>query len=101
MFVWLSTSVFGDYAKLPEHAAAADALQSAVTSLVYELLPCDLALMEKHFDMTLEVMDLASRAIRRFPQLPQRPAFQASLQFVMVGTALGKFRTIVAMLPHN
>ena len=72
VFVWLSTSVFGDYAKLAEHAAAADALQSAVTSLVYELLPCDLPLMEQHFDMTQEVIDIASRAIRRFPELPQR-----------------------------
>ena len=82
--MWLASSVIGDFAKLPEHAAIADQLQHAVVSSVFELLASGLPAMEEHSDMTLEVLDLVARALRRFPHLPQTPTFQVSLQFAMV-----------------
>ena len=84
VFVWVSSSVFGDFAKLPEQAAVAQQLQQAIVSTVFELLAAGLPAMEQHADMTLEVLDLEARALRRFPNHPQMPTFQVALQFAMV-----------------
>ena len=86
MFVWVASSVIGDFAKLPEHSAVADQLQQAMASTVYEQLAAGLPAMEQNSDMTLEVLDLVSRSLRRFPHLPQTPTFQVSLQFALVTT---------------
>jgi len=84
VFVWVSSSVFGDFAKLPEHAAVAEQLQQAIVTTVFELLAAGLPAMEQHAEMTLEVLDLEARALRRFPHHPQTPIFQVALQFAMV-----------------
>jgi hypothetical protein len=79
--------VIGDFAKLPEHAAVADQLQQAISSTVYEQLAAGLPAMEQHADLTLEILELVSRALRRFPHLPQTPTFQVSLQFALVSSS--------------
>jgi hypothetical protein len=76
--------VIGDFAKVPEHSVVADQLQQAIASTVYEQLAAGLPAMEQHSDMTLEILDLVSRALRRFPHLPQTPTFQISLQLALV-----------------
>jgi transportin-3 len=86
VFVWVASTVIGDFAKLPEHSAVVDQLQQAIASTVYEQLAAGLPAMEQHADMTLEILDLVSRALRRFPHLPQTPTFQVSLQFALVRT---------------
>ena len=78
--------MIGDFAKLPEHAAVADQLQQAISSTVYEQLAAGLPAMEQHADLTLEILELVSRALRRFPHLPQTPTFQVSLQFALVSS---------------
>jgi hypothetical protein len=84
VFVWLASSVMGDFAKLPQHVQVAEELFCAMASKVFELLNADLLLMEQNPDITQEVIDLMGRALRRFPHVPQTPMFQTSLQFTMV-----------------
>jgi hypothetical protein len=84
VFVWVANSVVGDYAKLPEHAHVVDQLQKEILSTVFDILAPELPAMEQHADMMLEVLDLASRALKRFPHVPQQPTFQVVLQFAMV-----------------
>jgi hypothetical protein len=87
VFVWVASSVIGDFAKLPEHAAVADQLHQAIAATVFELLAAGLPVMEQNAEMTLEVLELVARALRRFAHLPQTPTFQTSLQFTMVTSA--------------
>ena len=82
--MWIASSVVGDFAKLPEHSQVADQLLHAIASTVYELLAAGLPAMEQNSELTLEVLDLVARAVRRFPNMPQTPTFQTSLQFTMV-----------------
>jgi hypothetical protein len=67
--VWIASSVIGDFAKVPEYAQMADQLLHAIASTVYELLAAGLPAMEQNSDLTLEVLDLVSRALRRFPHM--------------------------------
>ena len=85
--MWVASSVIGDFAKLPEHAAVADQLHQAIVATVYELLASGLPVMEQNAEMTLEVLELVARALRRFAHMPQTPTFQTSLQFTMVTRA--------------
>ena len=78
----------GLFGSLPEHAPVVDQLQQVMVSTVFELLATNLAVMEQHADMTLEVLDLVSRSLKRFPHLPQQPTFQVALQFAMVFPSL-------------
>ncbi len=82
--MWVASSVIGDFAKLPEHAQVADQLHQAIVGTVYELLAAGLPVMEQNAEMTLEVLDLVARSLRRFPHMSQTPTFQTSLQFTMV-----------------
>ena len=85
MFLWVATGVVGLFGSLPEHAPVVDQLQQMMVSTVFELLATNLAVMEQHVDMTLEVLDLLSRSLKRFPHLlQQQPTFQVALQFAMV-----------------
>ncbi len=74
----------GLFGSLPEHAPVVDQLQQVMVSTVFELLATNLAVMEQHADMTLEVLDLVSRSLKKFPHLQQQPTFQVALQFAMV-----------------
>ncbi len=90
MFVWVAVSVVGLFSSLPEHAPVVDQLQQVIVSTVFELLATGLPAMEQHADMTLEVLDLVSRSLKRFPHVPQQPTFQVALQFAMVRPALNR-----------
>ncbi len=74
----------GLFGSVPEHSPVVDQLQQVMVSTVFELLGTNLAVMEQHAHMTLEVLDLVSRSLKRFPHLPQQPTFQVALQFAMV-----------------
>ena len=82
--MWLASSVMGDFAKLSDHAPMAEELLCAVAAAVYQLLAAELPAMEKHSDMTREVLDLVARGLRRFPHVLHTPMFQTSLQFAVV-----------------
>ena len=84
VFVWLASSVMGDFAKLSDHARMAEELLCAVAAAVYQLLAAELPAMEQHADMTREVLDLVARGLRRFPHVLHTPMFQTSLQFALV-----------------
>ena len=85
VFVWLAKSVVGDFAKQPEHAQVAVELLCAIASMVFELLTADSPVLEQNPEMTVEVLHLVARALRRFPHLPQTSLFQTSLQLSMTG----------------
>ena len=82
--MWMASSVVRDYAVIPEHAHVVDELQKEMLSTVFDILTPELPAMEQNADMMLEVLDLASRALKRFPHVPQQPTFQLVLQFAMV-----------------
>ena len=84
VFVWLASSVMGDFAKLCHHAPMAEELLFAVAAVVYELLAAELPAMEQNADVTREVLDLVARGLRRFPHVLHTPMFQTSLQFAAV-----------------
>jgi hypothetical protein len=90
VFVWVAITVVGLFGSLPEHAPVVDKLQQVMISTVFELLATNLAVMEQHADMTLEVLDLVSRSLKKFPHLPQQPTFQVALQFAMVFPTLNR-----------
>ena len=87
VFVWLSNTIMAQFSKLPEHALEVYDLHQSIVSSVYELLPSDAQAKELCCAMVLEVLDIESRCLRRFPQECNAATFQLSLRLALVSSA--------------
>ena len=93
IFVWLSNTVMAEFSKLPQHALEVYDLYQSIVSSVHELLPSDAQARQLCCAMVPEVLDIESRALRRFPQECTAATFQLSLQLALVSSCLQAFFT--------